>query len=179
MELWCLRAEQYGTVPALPSGFGVESLIIGGSDLMEDVPAVYDLCRAICATRTAQSLRCLRVGVRNDMYCGLIHEVFVANCTSLKEIALDLTRNANTMCELLFCLESRVSWPPGIELMSYSWQQAHWSLSAPFGPPSHFGAARGQATVGDGIRMEPRPGIGLPPGVAADPISSPHPDTLP
>lgn len=121
MELWCLRAEQYGTVPSLPSGFGVESLIIGGPHWVEDVPAVYDLCRAICATRSAQSLRCLRVEVRNDMYCELIREVFVADCTSLKEIALDLTRNTDDTRELLFCLESRVSWPPGTELMSYSW----------------------------------------------------------
>lgn len=75
------------TVPPSFAGLEVESLTIGGPKYPNTI--IFDLCRAICATRTSHSLRSLHVLVHRNK-CLEFLGIFLAGCPLLKDITLDL-----------------------------------------------------------------------------------------
>lgn len=87
LDLEVLYPASLASLPSF-SQLEVDSLTIIGPSHPTG-PVVFDLCRAICASRTSHSLNRLSVAVYYSEYLKLL-EVFPGKCTSLKDITLNM-----------------------------------------------------------------------------------------
>lgn len=80
--------EQSEPMDSLPEELEIDILSITLPPFQERL--LSSMCRAICGTRTSQTLQRLEVILRYNGYLNVISEIFAPACVELKEIQLDI-----------------------------------------------------------------------------------------